>query len=76
MFGESEWLQATSDNRLARVRTSRDCLERYDILIRELAKGVDERDLASVIEVLRKFVPDYNPSEELLSLRENPAAKI
>ena len=76
MFGRSEWLQATSDNRLARVRTSRDCLERYDILIRELAKGVDERDLASVIEVLRKFVPDYNPSEELLSLRENPAAKI
>jgi FlaA1/EpsC-like NDP-sugar epimerase len=76
MSGKREWLETTSDSRLSRVRTSGNCLERYDALMRELAKGVEERDLASAIEILRKLVPEYNPSEEILSLRENPAARI
>jgi FlaA1/EpsC-like NDP-sugar epimerase len=76
MCAEREWLEATTDSRLSRVRTNENCLQQYDVLIGDLARGVEERDLASLLEVLRKLVPEYNPSEELLALRENPAARI
>jgi FlaA1/EpsC-like NDP-sugar epimerase len=76
MSSEGEWLEATSDGSLSRVKTSDNCLEHYDALIQDLARGVERRDLAFVLEVIRKLVPEYTPSEELLSLRENPAARI
>jgi hypothetical protein len=76
MCAEREWLEATTDSRLSRVRTNENCLQQYDVLIGDLARSVEERDLASLLEVLRKLVPEYNPSEELLALRENPAARI
>jgi FlaA1/EpsC-like NDP-sugar epimerase len=76
MSGEREWLEATSDSRLSRVATTGNCLEHYDALLGDLARGVEQRDLAAVMEVLRKLVPEYNPSEELLAHRKNPAAQI
>jgi FlaA1/EpsC-like NDP-sugar epimerase len=76
MFGERESLEATNDRRLFRLKASANCPEDYDAMIQELAKGVERRDLMAVLEVLNKLVPEYNPSETLLSFREGPSARV
>jgi FlaA1/EpsC-like NDP-sugar epimerase len=76
MFGEREGLQPTSDRGLFRLKGGANWPDDYDALIRELAKGVERRDLMTVLEVLHKLVPDYNPSETLFSSRESPSAPV
>jgi FlaA1/EpsC-like NDP-sugar epimerase len=76
MFGERESLEATSDRRLFRLKDSANWPEDYDSMIQELAKGAERRDLTAVLEVLHKLVPEYNPSETLLSFRESPSARL
>jgi FlaA1/EpsC-like NDP-sugar epimerase len=76
MFGEEETLEATSDRRLFLLKNSANWAEDYDSMIQELAESVKRRDLMGVLEVLRKLVPEYNPSETLLSSRESPSASI
>jgi FlaA1/EpsC-like NDP-sugar epimerase len=76
MFSEREGLEATSDRRLFRLKDSANWPEDYDSMIQELANGVERRDLMAVLEVLNKLVPEYNPSETLLSFRESPSAPL
>jgi FlaA1/EpsC-like NDP-sugar epimerase len=76
MFGERECLEATSDRRLFRVKASGDYPDHYDSLIQELTKSVEGRDYISLFEVLRKLVPEYNPSETVLSFPGSPSAQI
>jgi FlaA1/EpsC-like NDP-sugar epimerase len=76
MFGEQEALEATSDRRLFRLKNSANGPRDYDSMIQELATSVERRDLMAVLEVVHKLVPEYNPSETLLSKRESPSASI
>jgi FlaA1/EpsC-like NDP-sugar epimerase len=76
MFGEREDLEATSDRRLFRLKANANWPDDCDAMIQELAKSVERRDLVAVLEALNKLVPEYNPSETLLSSRESPSAPV
>jgi FlaA1/EpsC-like NDP-sugar epimerase len=76
MFSEREGLEPTSDHRLFRLKASTNWPEDYDAMIQKLAKSVERRDLMAVLEVLHKLVPEYTPSETLLSSRESPSASV
>jgi FlaA1/EpsC-like NDP-sugar epimerase len=76
MFGEREGLEATSDRRLCRLKSSTNWPDNYDSVIQELAKSVERRDLSALLEALNKLVPEYNASETLLSSRESPSAPL
>jgi FlaA1/EpsC-like NDP-sugar epimerase len=76
MFGKREGREPTSDRRLFRLKDSTNWPADYDATVQRLTRSVEQRDLASALELLHELVPQYNPSETLLSLRESPSAPV
>jgi FlaA1/EpsC-like NDP-sugar epimerase len=61
----SESAEPTTDRRLFRVSTENIPASRFDLLMEELSRSVDQRILPSVMEKLCTIVPEYRPSELL-----------
>jgi FlaA1/EpsC-like NDP-sugar epimerase len=61
----SESAEPTTDRRLFRVPTENIPASRFDILMEELSRSVDQRILPAVMEKLCTIVPEYRPSELL-----------
>jgi FlaA1/EpsC-like NDP-sugar epimerase len=64
----AERLEATTDSRLRRVIPVEGPSEVTDFVLEAIADGVRTRNLATLIEILQRIVPEYQPSELLLGL--------
>jgi FlaA1/EpsC-like NDP-sugar epimerase len=67
-----ERTEPTSDPRLWRVKSTPIAPDALDSALRAISEGVRLRNLATLLEVLCRVVPEYQPSDTLLS-RLNPA---
>lgn len=63
-----ESLEPSPDRRLYRVSSPGMSPGGFDAAITELAESVHQRDLAALLEMLCRMVPEYRPSESLLGL--------
>jgi FlaA1/EpsC-like NDP-sugar epimerase len=64
-LSRSESAEPTTDRRLFRVRTENIPASRFDILMEELSRSIDQRILPSVMEKLCAIVPEYRPTKLL-----------
>ncbi|MFY9801579.1 MAG: polysaccharide biosynthesis protein [Candidatus Acidiferrales bacterium] len=64
-LSQDETAEPTLDSRLFRVKTQKIPPDGFDRHIAELSRCVDQRDLSSMIETLRRIVPDYRPTDSL-----------
>jgi FlaA1/EpsC-like NDP-sugar epimerase len=67
-----ERTEPTGDSRLWRVKSAPIAPDALDSALLAISEGVRLRNLATLLEVLCRIVPEYQPSETLLS-RLNPA---
>jgi FlaA1/EpsC-like NDP-sugar epimerase len=67
-----ERTEPTSDSRLWRVKSTPTAPDALDSALQAIAEGVRLRNLTTLLETLCRIVPEYRPSEMLLS-RLNPA---
>lgn len=68
LFSASEWLEPTADAKLRKVNGPQPSAEVLDTKIHAIEDGLRMRRLAVLVEALCEIVPDYQPSETLLSL--------
>jgi len=69
----NEFLESTSDSKLYRVGASRALPNEFDVLISDLAERLHSRDVAALLEIVSRLVPEYRPSDFLLgSLKYSP----
>ena len=73
-LGDNESASQTNDHRLFAVNTPAIPREEFDSLMEGLAGAVDRRNLHTIIESLRKLVPEFRPSESILQLLSDPSA--
>lgn len=66
LFGEGELAEPSGDPRLRQVRASIVAIDQFDSDIAELAKIAEARNSAKLLEVVRRMVPNYRPSESML----------
>lgn len=64
-ISRNESAEPTTDARLFRVRTENIPANRFDILLEELSRSVDQRCLASMMETLCTIIPEYRPTQLL-----------
>jgi FlaA1/EpsC-like NDP-sugar epimerase len=63
---EDEFVEhTTEDDRLLRIQTTQKVSDRFGIQMKELARSVNQRDLPSMMDVLREIVPTYRPTDLL-----------
>jgi FlaA1/EpsC-like NDP-sugar epimerase len=67
MVSASETLEATSDGRLLRVSGRAIATAEFDSAIAQLAVDVGAHDVNSLLKTLSRLVPEFVPSETLLS---------
>jgi FlaA1/EpsC-like NDP-sugar epimerase len=72
LVSAGERLEPTSDSRLWRVKSTPISREALDSSLEAISEGVRLRNLATLLEAICRLVPEYQPSETLLS-RLNPA---
>jgi FlaA1/EpsC-like NDP-sugar epimerase len=73
LTSEAEFLQSTSDPRLYRVRASLGLPNGFDDLMSDLVDSLSSRDVAAVLAVVSRLVPEYRPSGFLVeSLDRDP----
>lgn len=63
-----EFLEPTSDSRLLRASGREISPQDLDAAMEELSGAVRRRDVNSLIEVLCRIVPEYRPSETVMSM--------
>jgi FlaA1/EpsC-like NDP-sugar epimerase len=64
-LSRGESAEATTDRRLFRVTAETLPAGRFDILLEELFRSVEQHHLPSMMETLCTIIPDYRPSELL-----------
>jgi len=64
-ISRNESVEPTTDARLFRIRTENIPANRFDILLEELSRSVDQRCLPSMMETLCTIIPEYRPTELL-----------
>jgi FlaA1/EpsC-like NDP-sugar epimerase len=74
MVFASETVEPTEDTRIQRVRGMAIAVDEFDMKIARLLDSVERRELAALVETLVRMVPEYQPSELLLSAL-NPLAR-
>jgi FlaA1/EpsC-like NDP-sugar epimerase len=72
LVSAADRLEPTSDSRLWRVKSTPILPDALDSALQAISEGVRLRNLAILLETLCRVVPEYRPSEKLLS-RLNPA---
>ena len=72
LISARERTEPTEDSRLWRVKSAPTSPDVLDSALQAVAEGVRQRNLATLLEALCRVVPEYQPSETLLS-RLNPA---
>jgi FlaA1/EpsC-like NDP-sugar epimerase len=65
---EDEAMQPSSDERLYRANGPRSDAQALDASLQKISESVRERNLTALIGALCSLVPEYKPSETLLSL--------
>jgi FlaA1/EpsC-like NDP-sugar epimerase len=65
-------LNSMIHERLTIIRGPRPADAEFDSAMAALQKNVDRRDLGSVLDDLRRLVPEYQPSKVVLELRKEP----
>jgi FlaA1/EpsC-like NDP-sugar epimerase len=68
LLSASESPEPTSDSRLRKTNGSRLSPQRLDSAMEVISQGVRTRDLALLVETLCELIPEYQPSEALLTL--------
>jgi len=63
---ECEEVDATGTAKLRLIKTPQPAQEEFDSLMEDLEEKVGRRDLAGVLELLCRLVPEYRPSELVL----------
>jgi FlaA1/EpsC-like NDP-sugar epimerase len=58
--------------RLTLIKSPQPADSEFDSAMTELQKSVDRRDLGSVLDGLRRLVPEYQPSDVVLESRKEP----
>jgi FlaA1/EpsC-like NDP-sugar epimerase len=71
MVSAKESVEAADDARLRRMKTAETNVATFDAQIRNLARIVERRDLTAFAEALVCLVPEYEPSELLLSAKKS-----
>jgi len=67
MLFANETAEPSGDDRILRVRCPQIDAAQFEADITELQESVDRRDLSASLEILVRMVPEYEPSELLLS---------
>lgn len=67
-IADYESIAGTNDPRLFAANSSELSPDEFDSLMGELTEGVNQRDLARVLESICKIVPEYQPSETIRRL--------
>ena len=67
MLFANETAEPTGDERMSRVRCPQVDVAQFDADIAELQESMEGRDLSASLEMLVRMVPEYEPSELLLS---------
>jgi FlaA1/EpsC-like NDP-sugar epimerase len=65
-------LDSMNRERLTLIKSPQPADAEFDLAMAELQKNVDRRDLGSVLDVLRRLVPEYQPSHIVLESRKEP----
>jgi len=65
-----ESVEPTRDRGLLRVNTTEISSERFDTYVENLARGVEQRNLPLVLDLLCQMVPEYRPTEALNGLQQ------
>jgi FlaA1/EpsC-like NDP-sugar epimerase len=73
-LSDFETVAALSDEKLRLIKSSEPAHEKFDALMAELQEAADRRDLTGVLDRLCRLVPEYHPSETVLTLRKNAAS--
>lgn len=68
LISASESVERTRDARLRKIKGPKPSPERLDSAMEVISEGVRARNLALLVETLRELIPEYQPSETLLSL--------
>ncbi len=71
MVSESESTEPAHDKRLRRIQGPQADSDLFDTQIEDLARIVERRDLAALVCALVRLVPEYKPSELLLSSKKS-----
>jgi FlaA1/EpsC-like NDP-sugar epimerase len=73
-LSEEETAEPTIDRRLLRVTNKKISDDRLHLDMDKLSDSVQQRDLTSMIETLRKIVPTYRPTRLLRSATAHASA--
>ena len=68
LFSASERLEPTADAKLRKINGPQPSAEALDTKIHAIENGLRTRHVAVLVEALCEIVPEYQPSETLLSL--------
>ena len=68
LISAAEWLEPTGDRALKKINGPQPSSKLLDSAIHAISEGVRTRNLGTLIEALCSVVPEYQPSETLLSL--------
>jgi FlaA1/EpsC-like NDP-sugar epimerase len=68
LVSASEWLEPTADAKLQKINGPQPSAEALDTNIQVIEDSLGARHLAVLVETLCEIVPEYRPSETLLSL--------
>jgi FlaA1/EpsC-like NDP-sugar epimerase len=74
LLSQGETLQPTSDPRLRRVIGQGTDAKEFDASFEILRKHVEARDLPATLAIVRRLVPEYEPSEALRNLASKQTA--
>jgi FlaA1/EpsC-like NDP-sugar epimerase len=69
LISSAEWLEPTSDSRLQKINGPRPSPSHFDSAMEAISERVNARILEPLVETLCELVPEYQPSETLLRLR-------
>jgi O-antigen biosynthesis protein WbqV len=65
-------LDSMNRERLTLIKSPQPADAEFDSAMAALQKSVDRRDLGSVLDCLRRLVPEYHPSDVILESRKDP----
>lgn len=68
LVSATEWLEPTAEPQLRKINGPQPVIKILDAAIQMISEGTRARRLAALVETLCEVVPEYQPSETLLSL--------
>jgi FlaA1/EpsC-like NDP-sugar epimerase len=67
MVSAKESIEAADDTRLRRIKSAETDAGTFDVQMKNLARIVERRDLTALVETLLRMLPEYEPSEWVVS---------